>query len=334
MAALFLICAIAYFPYLLSPMIGGFDSYHYLSALNIPQSSFLLVKVATFLCLFASAVFIGLLGEVFDQKNGWAAGYFAFGSLVFLSEFWKLETEQFAYPILFLSVFLFFKGRKALACLLLIPATLIWNGSILYLFAFTLHWIWLTPFAFTALAFLYNRVGMILPNQAVQENTPIFGVFYQAFLLFGARYVPKKLLWATGFFLIVAFLNAKYAIHLVPFLSVGVVFLFNEKNISFKALAIAGPAIVILFLALFVPTYPPTVEQASAVKLAIQEVKGEVVYNDWAWGHVIEYYGGRPLAKGGGEQPDLNCSGCVVLTRKEIDCRCLNCPSFLAVYRC
>jgi hypothetical protein len=79
--------------------------------------------------------------------------------------------------------------------------------------------------------------------------------------------------------------------------------------------------------------YSPTDSEITQVKLAVQEANGEIIYNDWGFGHVINYFGGKALAKAGGKQPDLNCTGCVVLTNSEINCEKLNGLKPF-VYRC
>jgi len=332
LTALFLFCSIAYFPYFLTPTVGGFDSYHYLSALSVPESAFLWVKVATFCALFASTVFIALLGKVFWQ-NGWLAGIFVFASPIWLMEFWKFENDQLVFPILFAALWLFFKKRHWLALALLIPAAILWKGSALYLIAFGLNWTWLWLAPIPAIA---HWPGGLLPNLKVQENFPVFGALYQAFLLMGIWHIPKKALRPALFFLAIAFINTKFAIHASPLLAVGMVGAFNTKNVSTKAVAIAGPIIILALMTSMVFAYPPTVEEATAVKLAVREANGGKIYNDWSLGHLVEYYGGVPYAKSGGEWPDVNCTGCVKLTRRELEkpCTCINCPARLAVYRC
>lgn len=338
LAALFFFCLFAYTPYLLKPEVGGFDSYYYLSALSIPENGFLWVKATVFCCLFASTVFVALLGQVFWPKNGWLAGIFVFASPVWLMEFWKFETEQFAYPILFLAVLLWFKNKRFAALACLIPAFLLWNGSILYVFAFSLYWAALLVPAALILALFYKKIPNLLPNLSVQENFPIVGAVYQFFALAGLFFMPKALLKAGAFFLIMAGLNGKFAVHVAPFLAVGLVGAWNHKNPTFKSLAPAACIVGIMLSSALVLAYPPIGEQASAARLAVQESGGETVHNNWTYGHLIEYYGGKALARAGGKQPDLNCVNCIVMPRRDYnmrwDCNCLNCPSRQPVFRC
>lgn len=335
LAALFTASILFYSPYFFTPTLGGFDTYHYLNVLQIPPSHFLLVKVALFLLLFASVASIALLGEAFHRK-GWLAGIFALGSPVLLMEFWKLENDQFAFPILFLSLALFFKGNRFIAFLLLIPAGLVWNGSIVFLIAYGLAWVPLLPLAIFALGYAWAyRLQNFLPNMAVQENWPIIGLLYHLLLVLSMSFVPRKTWFFTAFFAVLAFLNGKFAVLLVPFLAVGTFFMFQSKNIEFKTVPLAALCVSFLFTLILVPSFPPIGEQVEAVQLAVQEAKGGTVFNDWTYGHMVEYYGGKPSAKAGPTPFDYNAG--IVLTHEILDtdsCRCINCPSSLAVYRC
>ena len=336
LAALFLICLIAFIPYFLTPTIGGFDSYYYLNALSIPQSAFLWVKVAVFLSMFASVVFIAWLGQAINPKY-WTAGIFVFASPIFLMEFLKFENDQFAYPFLFLSLALFFRNKKIEALIALVPAFILWQGSALYIIAYSLTWLpLLLPAIPLAFYIAVARTGNFMPNLAVQENFPMIGILYHMFALAGIYYLPKKMAKPFIFLFLLAFLNAKYSIHIVPFLAVGLAIMFEkEKNMTLKSLVIAGTVMSLVFMAMLIQVYPPVPQQVEAVQFAVEEADSSLVYNDWSWGHVIEYYGGEPLARSGGAQPDLNCTNCVVLSSRDINCSCINgCEYPLTVFKC
>ena len=334
-AALFLFCLAAFSPYFFTPTVAGLDSYHYLFALKVPESAFIGIKAALFLCLFASTYSVALLGKAIEPKL-WTAGFFCFGSIVWLMDSWKFETEQFAYPLLFLSLYLFFSNHKWLALIPIAAAAILWQGSALYLIALGLSWRWLLLSIIPIAYFGWNKLGGLLPNFSVQENMPVFGQLYHAALIFGYSFVPKKLLLTLSFFFLLGLANSKYAIHSVPFLAVGMAKLFWEtKNLWVKSFAMAVPILGVLIASMMLVSYPLTGEQASAARLAVQEANGETIYNDWGYGHAIAYFGGVPKARAGGAW-DVNCSDCIRLTELELQppCRCLNCPSRLAVYKC
>lgn len=334
MAVLFLVSAIAYSPFFLVPNIGGWDSYHYLNALKVPESSFLWVKIGLFLLMYASVVFIGSLGMVFHPK-GWLAGIAVFACPFFVVEFWKFETEQLAYPILFAATWLFFSKHRLLALAVLVPAILLWQGSAIYLVLFAINWLPMLP-ALIPLAYIaWTKLGNILPNPAVQENTPFFGIIYQFMLILGVGWLPTTLFKSVVLFGALAALNAKYLIHLTQFLAIGFpVMFFDSDSPTIRSLPIAGVIIGLVLSSSIAFAYPPTAEEAAAAQLAVLESGGATIYNDWATGHLVKYYGGRPHAISGGKWPDVNCTGCIKLTRKILDCKCLNCPSRLMVWEC
>lgn len=341
---LFIFCFAAYFPYFLIPQMVEFDSYYYLNALSIPESGFFAVKAALFCCLFAASISIACLGEAFSPKNGWKSGFLVLLAPLFLLEFLKFETEAFAYPLLFLSLaFLFRQGKKnkIIALGLVSIATAIWTGSAIYFAALVPYILLLAlPLAATAIAFpqqLILQARRLLPSQANESAWLCGGVSFQGGLLLGIygffNKKTHKLLPLACFFGGLGVINPKFAIHLSPILAAALV-VGLETFPKIKPLAYGLLIGILAFSPIAITQlYTPTQADIAAIKLAVQEAKGEMIYNDWSTGHAIEYYGGVARNKAGGVSY-LECQDCVVLSKRTVPCDCINCPAQIKVYRC
>jgi hypothetical protein len=336
---LFLLCFAFFAPYFAKEYMVEPDSYYFLA----PETNIYAAKALLFVCLCVSVAFVSILGYIFNKKDGWLAGIFVFLSPIFLLEYLKFEPETFAYPILFASLVFFFKNgwkNKTIACCLVFSATFIWQGSFLYFIPMVFSFIpALLPLGFGFWLIKFNPLlvlGNFLPKAGVQESAFLgSGITFHWALLAGFAGLDRKLfklLPFVVFFSILAFLNAKFAIHIAPLLAVAIPNLLKFDR--FKPL-LFGVLVAILCCSPIAVTqfYSPTDSEITQVKLAVQEANGEIIYNDWGFGHVINYFGGKALAKAGGKQPDLNCTGCVVLTNSEINCEKLNGLKPF-VYRC
>lgn len=333
-AIIFFACLLFYSPYFFTENVGEWDSYYYLNLFSIKPEAFLLVKLLTFCLFFASALFIALLGSVF-VKDGWLAGVFSLAAPVFVQQFWRFENDLLALPLIFASIWLFFSGKKIFSISLLCFAFIFWQASALLLIPFSFSF---TPLLFASIPLIFfiifRQLGSFLPNFNVIENMPFLALFLCFFSLFGLGSMPKKLRVSALFFFVLALANAKWVILLIPFLAVGLTRFWREGGANSKSVAAAALIVSLLISFALLPVFPPTVEQVSAIKLAVDQAQGQTIYNDWTYGTAIEYYGGTPLAKYGGKQPDLNCFNCIVLSPQEFDCKCLNCPSRLPVWKC
>ena len=332
---LFFVCLLFYLPYLLTGYVGEWDSYYYLSLFGIPTDLFYLVKLVTFVLFFVSVLFIALLGGVFF-KEGWLAGVFCLASPGFIQLFWRFENDVFAFPFVFCSMWLFFSGKKFLSIVSLAVGFFFWQGSALLLIPYSiLFW----PLLFASIPLIvviyFQYLENFLPNLGVVENFPFLAVFLCFFSLFGLAAIPRKLKVATFFFFVVALANAKWSVFLFPLLGVGLAGVWSSRGQFFRNVAFMAVVVSFLISLVLVFVFPPTFVQVEAIRFAIEDSNGELIYNDWTVGHVVEYYGGRALARSGGLQPDLNCSDCVVLTVQDSNCDCVNsCELPLSVFRC
>lgn len=372
---LFLFCSAVFVPYFFRPYLIGYDSFHYLQPHrleNEPVLSFLVfnaiggnifvAKCALFLCLFGSVAAIALLGGLFAPENGWKAGLLVFLSPIFIFEALNFEGEQFSYPFLFLSLYFLFKDgfqNKIIACCLVLFASLFWQGSIIYLAVFPIYFLpALIPLFFSfggSLQRARAALGNFLPKWGVQESAFLgSGITFHWGLLLGLlgffEENTRKLLPAAVFFGIIAFLNAKFAVHLTPLLAAGLAVALDRRlslmnqwrdsNVSTAFASFEGVvfgllvSIVVVSSLVIIPfVYEPTQEQLTQVQLAVAEAKGETIFNDWQYGHFVEYFGGKALAKAGGQQPSLECHTCIVLSDNELNCSRLN-DKKPFVYRC
>lgn len=361
---IFVFTLLAFSPTFFRELPYGMDSFYYLNSicgkgnLNTEPIGAILVfsllpcniyaiKVLFFICCFASGLFISKLAGLFGEK-GWLAGIFVFASPIWLLEFWKIENDAFAYAILFTAAYFFFKGlkqnsskNKLLGVFLVLVAQLFWEGSVLWLIAFSLTWFWLALPILPALAFkFWEFVAQIAPNFNAAESTAGFGLLYQMFLLTALMYLSHLPLMIApiGFFIIIALINAKFAIHATALLAIAATKQFeNTKTIFNKWFPAFGAVIVVLFLASMSQDLPPDSQELAAAQLAISEAKGEEICNDWGTGHLLAYLGGNPVARSGGKELCQGCTNCIILSYREFDCPIINGAEKemdIRVYRC
>lgn len=358
---IFLVSLLAFSPIFFREMPYGFDSFYFLNGVcnqgslesqpigaqfvfSLLPCNIMAIKVLFFLCCFASACFAGLLGNIFHER-GWLAGIFVFASPIWILEFWKIENDGLAFPILFAAAWLFFSSnswkRKLAAVFLVGLAFTVWEGSVLWLVAFSLTWLLLAVPVLPALAINFKRFAEnIVPNFNATESLPGFGLLYQGFLLTGLMFILAlpAIIAPTSFFILIALINAKYAIHATFLLSIHATTQFLKARTSvMKYMPLMGAAIVILFTVSMSFSLPPDSQELSVAELAVAEARGETICNDWGTGHLLEFLGGKPLAKGGGEQLCYGCEDCLVLSYREFDCPLINKverDTDIRLYRC
>lgn len=266
---LFILLLIPFTAYFYRPDFLGFDPYGFLlltckanniaAITGIPYSiftvlpcNFLALKAILFTLAFVSGAFIIKLAKLFSPKHGWKASYLIFLSSVYVLEFSKLENEAFAFPLLFASTYLFFKGLKktknsrtnhATAFILLILAGLIWKGSIFYLIGYLLNLglLLLALLPFLAIPFngnflhWKNLLGNIIGTNIVSEDLPF--KFHRHFALnpgiVGAILNPI-LAPQTILYFALGTISSKYWILSLPFLTVGMVIVHQRLANSSK----------------------------------------------------------------------------------------------------
>ncbi|HUW07352.1 MAG TPA: hypothetical protein VMW01_13965, partial [Williamwhitmania sp.] len=224
--------------YLARPNLEGADSYYYLNQVcgNNPvwtegvvqtilfsgiSCSQFNTKLILLFCFGVSVFAIALLGELFDEKEGWLAGVFAvgLGPLLFW-EFIKFENDQLAYPFLFFAVYFFFawkiekKWEQLVAsALLMVLAGLIWGGSFYWLVGLSLSALQLLPLV--AIVLLYKGGEVINPllNLGVSyESLFLLGIVWLGLLIVGYLHIKKDYARQMLFGTAIMFLNAKYAL--------------------------------------------------------------------------------------------------------------------------
>ena len=270
---LFLVCSVAFGAYFVKPWAVGYDSYYFLQPERLENEvigskivfqaiggNILIAKMLLFACLYAATLSIACLGCRFCPKNGWKAGYLVFLSPIFLLDFLKIESEAIAYPILFLSLYFLLKDgykNKAIACGLIAAASLFWPGSVIYFVAAAVYLICLPIFIYLAIALLpfiplaveKIRLGTFLPNPTTSESAYLGAgiTFHWALLFFGGLGLAsrgrelRRLLPLVLFFGALAFLNAKFAVHLSPFLAVGACFAPKRLHVAALDLKLPKP---------------------------------------------------------------------------------------------
>lgn len=364
-ALIFFACLAVFLPvFVLRFWPYGFDSYYYLNivcngAQPIGNEPFLsawlfqvlpcnvpFLLVLNFFLMLGCCIFAALLGEYFVPEKGWLSGFFILGSLIFTMSFFSIESEPFAYFLCFAAAWLFYSGKKfqkVLAVVLVLLATQFWVGSFLMLAAFLLSSLYTIPILITiALVFWQKILGQVLPSMVVQESVMGFGLLYQSTLLIAFLYLKhlKAVFVPTAFFILLAFVNMKFAFFAAFFLAILAAKQATLREIGWlRFLPFVGVFLCICFLWGVAATLPPSNYEIEAVQLAVQQADGNAVCNQWGYGHLIAFFGGNPSDKAGGKQQCLACKDCIMLTfENQIDCELLkgdlNAFSQVKVYKC
>ena len=356
---LFLISLIPFYFYLQKPLLVGFDSYYFLGAVcqntefNAPiisnylisalNCNITLIKTVLWLLMLSCSVTVAHLGELINKNKGWLAGILIYGSSYFITEFLKFEDDQFAFPILFLALYFFIKGlqqknrsSQATGVGLALLSGLIWNGSILYLFAFaTSYWIALL-FSIIVCVFVLNILfGSILPGYPVAENNPggIFGLglILPHLLLLGYYLKQRILLKLILFWTIIVFLNAKFLLHLLPLLAISLMDYLSNSSKYVRLLVLFLVFGLILHTSIGISDLKPNEKHWEAIEIAQEysNLTGKPLMNEFSWGYWMKFKGIKSSSKGGFKQQDFN--GSIVLSFNSIK-ECKNISEW--VYEC
>ena len=287
--------------------IMGAEGASYLLFSVLP-CNFLVLKALLFCLAFVSGYFIIKMATLFNEKNGWRACYLIFLSATLVMEFVKFENEQFAYPIMFASLYFFFHSLKKsnnktflLSLALLVPAGLIWGGAIYYLIAYSLHiGIMLLLFVpFILIPFpnnpLYFRtlLGHILRTNIIAEDLPLKFLQSHFILIFGVWGLAfERMLLPSGLFLfLIGAASNKFWILSLPFLLIGIIRLIDETKVKWLHTVFAIVAIILVAgLAQSVWLNPPTQEHWQAIDYAL-EIDNNI-NNDWGMGYWVLWKGG------------------------------------------
>lgn len=267
-----------------------------------------------FTLALASVLAIAKLGELFFPENGWLAGVFVFLSPLFILEFCKFENDQFAFPFLFFSVFLFVRGLllfrdgknwesfvHQLAALVLIGfvGVVFWNAAVYLAFGLVLSSVFFCLPVVLSCLFWEKFWAFASPfHQRVWENLSGIGLGYIAPLLFGLLALPLELLPSCVFFLLLSWANAKLSVFALPFLAVGMVGVYERWLSSPSILSDIAPRLVriavyfMLITCFFTIAFqPPHPQHFQAIDFALEKTKH--VQNDWEMGWWVLFSGGK-----------------------------------------
>ncbi len=342
---LVLLCAVPLTFNLIRPDLFGTDTYYFYAVacenvelrsvpiisayvFSIMPCSILVFKLISFGLLTLTVLSISFLGSMFSKRFGWLAGVFLFLNSLTILEFSRLEDDTFALPILFTAMYLFLLGAKEskshfqLSALgLVLFSGLIWKGAFTYLIAFALtNTVALIAFILVMIFIVKNFIGAVMAfntNFEVAENLPIIGVAYQLFLLIGILGTKRFFVIQLAFFLFIAFINAKFAIHLAPLLALGMVFVTEKlfKRIEQPVVVQRNSFLIKKYFVPIVLLYAfviagatgylilnqfPSSAQTEAVNFAIEIAGDKNMLNDWSYGYYILAAGGNTGVYGGG----------------------------------
>lgn len=329
-------------PHFYKPQIDTFASKMVLDFL--PCNEFVLKTII--LALFgASLLAFYLIGEFHRKGSGFLMVLFACMGVPAFTRFLKLENDVFGFPFLFFGLYFFLKHLKAendfknlfLSLNWFVVGLFFWGGGIYLLLALILVQPWLGLISLPISWLNADRViGNMVPNLFVYENNPMVGLIFSLFFLSPLILLPshKKILTLFRFpaakslilIGIFAMFNPKFYILALPGFGMLLINLFHELEDKYQAVLIAlSLAFVCIGLFAFY-WYPPTPTEIQAVQEFVQTGKdlNLPLSNDFAYGHMIWFYGGHTPIWGGlgmGDVKDANNS--LVLSRENLDCKLL-----------
>lgn len=275
-------------------------------------------KGTGYLTILFSGISTVLLFSTFKLENDAFAIPLLYFSLYFFLKFVQPEpTFMIPQKKGYLNLFLSF-------CLLGL-AGMFWGAAIFYLIAFFLILLPRLTILTGIIAFIRPEfqgitsqlTAALIGNYKIIENNPLLFFYlnfiYLYILVFAIDKIAKKPWHAklTVIFLIIGFLNPKLLILATPFISLYIVknyliarkeHMFLKKKISakkvFTTIAIALWIINSIILGFFVT---PTALQMQAAEDTVQlsQQTGLEINNDWEYGHLIWFYGGKTQQHGG-----------------------------------
>lgn len=356
----FLLLLIPFAALFLRPDLVGFDTYGYLAITcqnsNVSEASsmpfiafrllpcdFFALKVVLFCLCFVSGAAIIKLARLFSPENGWRASYLVFLSSALVLEFSKLENDQLAFPLLFVSMYLFFKAIKTgdrfagLDSLMLVfVAAAFWEGAIFFLVGYTLNVGMLALLSIPAIIVFRGKiVAAVLRTAVVAEDLPFqFHVHFLAnFGLLGAILSPLLMPQALFFFAL-GVASAKFWILSLPFLIVGMVLLLERVNRQRLNEIVFVIAVFSAFgLAQSVWLNPPQPYHWEAIDYALEVGDGNI-NNDWGLGYLVKFRGGETDSyMSPGQQQEFS-TGQVVVSEQDLNCSRLEEFGKAKVFKC
>lgn len=349
--------------YLVSPGFLGYDSYYFLTEVcggnqiynaptNAPLHDMLLPYLpcndfllkAVLVALFGVALLtIYAITRLRYKEHAHMGIVFALVSPVLLYNSFKFENDAFAFPIMFVALYFFLKyldSNKQKKIFLatsigfLFISSLFWAGSLYYLIIFSFFEPLLLFITIPMLiVFFGDLLGGILPNFAVNENNPLQGViaflFFQVFWLvpqtrkvFDFDY--KKL---TIVLVGVGLLNPKFMVLAVPMISLTITRAYSMVGEKKKRMMLLMATIMLLGFSLPIglgSLHPNSMEHEAVQELLVfSEDFNKHYSNDWSYGHMVYFYGGKTnqhSAPGNALTLESNIDNRLVLSRLPFDC--------------
>jgi len=302
-------------------------------------------KFLSAIVLFVSSVIVAKTGELFDKKNGWLAGLLVFVSIAWVHWHIQIEDDLLGYPVLFLANYFMLKGslnksnlwRLIAIALVLFTGALIWKGALLYLAIYSFFFLIALITLFGVLYYIgFGAMHALIGNPYILENwhglsfrTP--GLGHGVGLL--GLYLFTRKIWLFVPFLIFSILNVKWAVHLSPFLGLGLMFFYIDivknkhkipesdvwfhKHLHWVPYIIGLVAVIMVSVMLVFQIPHANQMEASERVVELSEELNVGISNDWSYGYWIRYFGGVPNNEGGGRETSDHLPGTVVLTEED-----------------
>lgn len=320
------ITAIIFVAYVAKDTFIGGDSYFYLNVAFdktanietpffmwlfdqvIPQNVILIKLLLCFMMLL-NVFLVASSGIEFFGRDGWICGLFLFINGVFVFESLKFEDEQFIYPIFFLAFFLLTVAiRRKNYTMLLLPIVLSMVTFVTWIPKYTgIPWM---------SSLDYIPFSTVLPMCIALIG--ILGYFWNKKLM-------PMLIFAAPVILVAVFIP-KFSMFAAPFLALGLFPVFKrlEAKTGVNEIHLAGITLIVALMSIFFfAVQPMTLQDAKAAEFTANYSNdfNINICNDWSYGYIIEWYGGKPCCKGGGTLLKTY-ENCVALT-KEVPDNCV-----------
>lgn len=328
-----------------------------LLVINLIPCNIVIIKLILFCLFFISLLSIAFLGELFDKEQGWKVGIFVFLTPLLTWEFLKFENDSFAFPLLLWSMYFFIKGKMekghkgrlinhGIAIALVWAASTFWAGSLYYFVAYAIDSIIAFIIAVPVLIFLGRKLLLhAMPNVAIFENTPFLAAFYLLIPLWFISYVNLIFLPQLAFFLILAMVNAKFSLHVLPLLSICVLRAYLNKDLS-KSKVWRKLMSLLMILSIAIGIWggvnilrlPPTAEQWQVIDrgIEISQEEGLEFYNSWELGYWVQWKDQAASHSTGPSELDFNTyHDAIVITHLDTN-HCAKIEEYVnyKIYRC
>ena len=249
----------------------------------------LVFKLIMFLSLFFSIYFLWLLVKNFyDERTAWLSIIVLFATTPFvLFEFAKFENELFAFPFILLGCYWLLKKDLKFVVAWVASLSFWWWPGYLFLFGFKSGVMELQLFVGLSTLFL----GFVF----------IFPYFFQK---------SWWLLLVGVVFLVFGLLSSHLTIFMLPIVVLGIAqFIQLARSKQWDTKNIILPCIILIIAlnyALIVAV--PTTNDLGLIQETIELHKktNYPIYNDWSYGHWLQYYDYETIFRSGGEDPDYN----------------------------